>query len=186
VKPVSQNMPCKFIVYACPVGQLAEQLARYSQISLVECGVNAAHKYMPHCTLTGFFRDELGAISLYLHALTTAYQQALSTRPQPAIIITEMTFQPQWHGLQLQSPWLRQLTAKFATMADSPTRQEALRLKDWLHLSLAYEFTSEQQERLAILAQEIVNPQATVEWELRFYQQHSDGLWTCHQTWQLT
>ena len=45
----------KLIVYACPVGELAEQLETYFSKSRLACGPNQAHQYMPHCTLTGFF-----------------------------------------------------------------------------------------------------------------------------------
>ncbi len=42
----------QFIVYACPQGELAEQIQDFYQESLDLCGFNAAHNYMPHCTLT--------------------------------------------------------------------------------------------------------------------------------------
>lgn len=177
-------MPESFIVYACPTGELAEQLDRYFQQSLAVCGANAAHHYMPHCTLTGFFQDEETAIPLYMQALDRALSQAQPC-PTPVITIQQLTFHPDWHGLELQSDWLKTMIATFATLAASPTRRNALRLKDWLHLSLAYEFQPEQSESLRRLAQEHINVQVSVQWELRFYQRHADRRWTCHQSWQL-
>ena len=92
----------KFIVYACPVGELASQLELYFQTSEIECGKNAAHKYMPLCTLTGFFEDELMAIPIYIKALNNS----LSKYSTPVINVLNMTFKPEWHGLELLSPML--------------------------------------------------------------------------------
>ena len=182
-------MPDSLIVYACPTGELAEQIEQYFQQSLAVCGANAAHRYMPHCTLTGFFQDEETAIPLYVQALDDALNQA-QPYPTPAITIQQLTFRPDWHGLELQSDWLKQAIATFATLAVSPTRPDALRLKDWLHLSLAYEFQAEQSKALLQLAQKHIHLQSPVRWEVRFYQRHSsphspDQHWTCHQSWQL-
>lgn len=180
-------MSSQFIIYACPVGELAEQLEVYFDQSLKICGPNAAHSYMPHCTLTGFFRDEENAIPLYQRAIAQALEQFIPP-PHPVINISGMTFQPDWHGLELQSDWLTQLISEVAQLATSPTRQEPLRLKNWLHLSLAYGFPPEQTKELIQLAETYVNPQANVEWELRFYQRHADDSnhdWTCHQSWSL-
>ena len=99
----------KFIVYACPVGELASQLELYFQTSEIECGKNAAHKYMPHCTLTGFFEDELMAIPIYIKALNNS----LSKYSTPVINVLNMTFKPEWHGLELHSPMLKKLIFDF-------------------------------------------------------------------------
>ena len=171
----------KFIVYACPLGELADQLNLYYEKSLVVCDANAAHNYMPHCTLTGFFEEKTRSIPLYTRFLSCSLNRSLRSRPHPVISITNMTFRPDWHGLELQSPWLKKVMIDFVTTANSPTRREPLRFKKQLHLSLAYEFQSKHRETLAQLAQAVVNP----EWELRFYQQHTDNSWTCHQVWPL-
>jgi ubiquitin-associated SH3 domain-containing protein len=177
-------MPDSFIVYACPVGELADQLETYFSQSQAKYGANAAHQYMPHCTLTGFFNDEQAAIPIYLNALDRTLAQAPC--PQPVITISKITFHPTWHGLELESNWLKQQIRTVAALADSPTRQEPLRLKDWLHLSLAYEFPPSQHQPLEQLARTLINPAAAVTWELRVYQRHPDYTWTCHQTWPLT
>lgn len=177
-------MPDTFIVYACPMGELADQLDRYFQQSLTRCGENAAHRYMPHCTLTGFFQDEEATIPLYVQALDRALMEALPC-PNPVITIQQLTFNQDWHGLELQSDWLKSMIASFANFAISPTRLDALRLKNWLHLSLAYEFPPEQSETLIQLAQNYIKIQSPVQWELRFYQRHPDYHWTCHHSWRL-
>lgn len=171
----------KFIVYACPTGELSNQLELYFQKTKIECGINAAHKYMPHCTLTGFFEDELAAIPIYIKALNYVFSKYSITD----IEVLNITFNSDWHGLELYAPILKQMIVEFAQAANSPTRNGNLRLKDWLHLSLAYEFPPEQRDKLKVIATEIINPQASVQWELRFYQLHTDWTWTCHQSWIL-
>lgn len=174
----------QFIVYACPIGELAQQLEDYFEQSQLICGKNAAHNYMPHCTLTGFFQDSEASVPIYLQALDHTLTQA-QPYPRPAITVTQMSFRPDWHGLELRSDWLKQQIANFANLAQSPTRSENLRLKTWFHLSLAYEFQPKQSDKLTQLAQQFINPEASVEWEVRFYQRYPDRTWNCHQSWLL-
>lgn len=175
----------QFILYACPTGELATQLDTYFARSEALCGRNAAHNYMPHCTLTGFFWDEESAVEGYGEAIAKALTLQLAADPQPQIAIQGITFRPDWHGLELQSSWLSSLMARVAHHALSPTRQGPLRIKSWLHLSLAYEFPPEQAATLQQLAQDYVNPHTDAGWEIRFYQRHPDYRWTCHYTWPL-
>lgn len=176
----------KFIVYACPTGELAEQIQRFFAESLESVGANAVHEFIPHCSLTGFFEDRLSSVPLYTQALTRCYNRALRSRPTPAITIQGFAFRPDWHGLELESPWLKKLIVDFACTVNSPTRKEALRIKDWLHLSLAYEFPTEQGKALSQLASQRIDPTAPVGWELRYYQRDDTHAWTCHQTWPLS
>ncbi|MGK7921656.1 MAG: hypothetical protein AB4080_16790 [Trichodesmium sp.] len=175
----------EFIVYACPVGKLNSQLEEYFAETRSKCGENAAHNYMPHCTLTGFFHDQITAIPIYIQALDIALKKSLSQRKKPAIIIQGIELKSDFHYLKIESFWLEKLIADFANNAESTTRTDQLRLKNNLHLSLAYKFSSEQQQNLAKIAKEIINPQAEVSWELRFYQRHPDNSWTCHQSWKI-
>jgi ubiquitin-associated SH3 domain-containing protein len=166
------------IVYACPTGPLNEQIEAYYAHTLHEFGPNKAHEYMPHCTLTGFFRDVPTAIPLYIDALEKAvYRPDVPSLP---ITITNMLLLPEWLGLTLEAEVLRERIAVFAQYADSPTRGDSLRLKDNLHVSLAYGFPSEQYPALSRLADEMVTPSAPVAWDLRFYERSSDNEWICH------
>ncbi|MGD1806245.1 hypothetical protein ACP6PL_12510 [Dapis sp. BLCC M126] len=175
----------EFIVYACPVGQLNYQLEKYFTTTSTECGENAAHQYMPHCTLTGFFHDELTAIPIYIQALENALKNALPTSTSQPIVVMDMELKADFHYLKIESIWIEKLIANFANIANSSTRTEQLRLKNNLHLSLAYKFPLEQQQILAKIAKEIINPQAEVSWELRFYERHPNNSWTCHQSWKI-
>jgi ubiquitin-associated SH3 domain-containing protein len=179
-------MTARLIVYACPNGPLAKQLDAYFAAALSKYGPNAAHDYMAHCTLTGFFHDLPETIGWYAEHLATALDQQRSTRPTPPIRVTDTLFNREFHGLLLDSPWVKQLSADFASRAAaSPTRPDPLRLKDWLHLSLAYGFAPEQHERLAALARQLVDPIAPADWELRLYERQPDKRWILHAAWAL-
>ena len=177
----SMSLMSRFIVYACPVGELATQLETYFDKSRHCCGPNTAHDYMPHCTLTGFFEDVSSAMPRYTQSLERSLKRLRRSQPTPPLEVQTLTFRPDWYGLELSSDWLRKLVLDFVCTATSPTRKSPLRPKDWLHLSLAYGFAPEQAECLKSLAMDLVDAQATVTWELRFYQQHPDRSWTCHQ-----
>lgn len=175
----------KFIVYACPVGELAKQLETYFEKSRLMCGHNSAHDYMPHCTLTGFFDEQPGAAPAYTQRLERSYKRLRRSQPDPVITVKELSIRPDWHGIELESEWLKKVMVDFACTATSPTRSSPLRLKDWLHLSLAYNFQADQAETLEILAHDLIEPGAPVAWELRFYQRNPDKSWLCHQRLKL-
>ncbi|WP_129672115.1 hypothetical protein [Candidatus Chloroploca sp. Khr17] len=161
----------RLIVYACPLGPLAEQIAAFYDASRAQFGPNKAHAYPPHITLTGFFQDEAAAIPVYASALAAAWTTAMVQRPDPPVIVTELACTEAFHGLLIVSPWLESLTADFAARAVSPTRHEAIRLKSQLHLSLAYGFNATDGPALGAMAQAMVDPAAPVQWEVQLYEQ---------------
>ncbi|MEL6262238.1 MAG: hypothetical protein AAFR12_14350 [Cyanobacteria bacterium J06626_6] len=175
----------KFILYTCPVGPLAAQIDAYFERAQQQCGPNAAHAYMPHCTITGFFEDEAGATSIYLEAIAKSLNDFRDRTPHIPIDIKQLSFQEDWHGLVLKAEKLKEWVSCFAAIARSPTRLESLRLKDWLHLSLAYGFLPGQAAELQKIAEELVDPAATARWELRFYQRADGNHWIEHGSWQL-
>lgn len=176
---------CQFIIYACPVGELNDQLEVYFSKSLQLCGENTAHKYMPHCTLTGFFSDSYNSIPVYLEALDRAYKNAKHNNLSLGIEIKQLTFSKNWHGLELKADGLKQLIVNFSQIESSPTRTKGIRLKDWLHLSLAYDFDCQDRDKLKSLAEELIDLNSMVNWELRFYQKNPDWIWKCLQSWSI-
>ncbi|WP_229640135.1 hypothetical protein [Waterburya agarophytonicola] len=173
-----------FIIYACPVGELNKQIEKYFDLSRELYGANSAHKYMPHCTLTGFFNAKLDLIPVYLEALDRAYIEAKNNHFLE-IEIEQLTFKENWYGLELQCDRLKQLIANFAQTETLAKYFDKLRLKDWLHLSLAYDFNSEHETQLKQLAIETIDIKANVNWELRFYQKNPDWSWKCLQSWAI-
>ncbi|MGF1587659.1 MAG: hypothetical protein ACFCU7_00175 [Pleurocapsa sp.] len=184
MKDEENNCQCQYIIYACPVGELNTQLEAYFTQSRKLFGNNTAHKYMPHCTLTGFFTDALSSVTHSIQVLERAYIKAKNNLSLD-VKIQQLTFKENWHGLELQADGVKQLISNFAQLENSVTRQEKLRLKDWLHLSLAYGFSSETNDDLRNLATETINLKADVNWQLRFYQKNSDWSWECLKSWNL-
>ncbi|HLK57209.1 MAG TPA: hypothetical protein VKU00_11620 [Chthonomonadaceae bacterium] len=182
--PEMSASPGKFILYACPTGELALQLDRYFEESRRLYGENAAHGYMPHISLTGFFCDLPAAIPTYLRIL----ERLMASNPPPndAITLSRLRLDPDFHGFEVESAWCHALVADWIADAPADTRQEAIRPKDWLHLSLAYRFPPAQHAALKTLAEATVHQDAAVGWELRFYERPSDLSWTCHWRHSIT
>jgi len=176
----SHSPTTEFILYACPQGDLAQQLAHYFQASQQQLGKNTAHAYMPHCTLTGFFQDDPGAVLAYQQIFAAAVDIVWGDRPSPPAHITQLTCRPDWHGLELDAPWFGAIAQAFAQHPQTPTRTAPIRLKTWLHLSLAYGFPPDHHAPLQQLAQTLIDPQAPVSWELRLYQRDRPNQWRCH------
>ncbi len=174
------------ILYACPTGPLTHQIEQYWTEAIAQCGPNAAHQYMPHCSLTGFFHDDGSAIPTYLVELETLLTTFRETQPDPVIQVERLEIQSDFHGLILSCPWLLELVKAFAAQSQSTTRQDPIRLKTWPHLSLAYNFEPDHHDKLAHLARTYIDITAPVSWELRFYERRETGSWHCHQAWPLS
>lgn len=170
----------ELIVYACPVGELNEQIEAYFRKSREICGANSAQNYMPHCSLTGFFKDSETAIDSDIAILNRLLKLS-----EISIKITGMTFKPHWHGLEIDAPELRKIIADFIAESRAIADPKNLRSKDWLHLSFAYNFEPEHYERLKKIALDLIDFNAPVQWEIRFYQRYGDGSWTCHKAWKV-
>jgi hypothetical protein len=93
----------KYIIYACPFGELAGQVDRYMAASRAQFGPNQAHAYMPHCTLTGFFHDDPQELPASIAGLDAAYRMLPQEHTAPIITVREMMLTPEFHGLLLES-----------------------------------------------------------------------------------
>ena len=178
-------MTAELILYACPSGPLAAQLDRYFEAAKAAFSWNPANDYMPHCTLTGFFRDAEAAIPAYIAAIESAVQRNKPTLPSPVMRVTGFLFQEDFHGLTLSSNWLLRVTSEFAAAAPCVSRTDPLRLKHWLHLSLAYQFPKTEHRPRTALAHSKVATDASVRWRLCLYQRFPDRTWTRHGLWPL-
>lgn len=169
-----------YILYACPTGQLADVIDSYFEKTKETLGPNTAHSYMPHCTLTGFFKDASEAAPTYIAALEEAISASEETKPERPVSITELLLSEKFHGLKLEGAWLEAVAATFKQKGDSPSRNEEIRLKDWLHLSLAYNFPPEQHAPLSAIAHEMIDISLPVGWEIRLYERLINQDWVLH------
>ena len=172
----------ELILYATPTGPLAQAVAAYYEQVDAELGTTVAQTYPPHCTLTGFFRrDDDGATA----AIEQIGGQVAEAGPVPsgAVEVVALTTSDRWVGLELRSPWLIEFTESVSARHRPGPDDDALRLKDWLHLSLAYGDPDGDPIDLsahARLATELVDPGAEVGWEVALWERHPDGSWTRH------
>jgi len=118
-RPTSEvDIVAKLILYACPQGNLGEQVERFFEESRGRFGANAAHDYMPHCSLTGFFDGDSGLIAQHAEILGEWFEHDGSGCPAPCIEVLGFGHHSDWHGLELRSPWLldrmHELTRKSA------------------------------------------------------------------------
>lgn len=177
-EPAGGEQLTDLILYATPSGRLGEQIDDYLAETLTRFGANAAHQYPAHCTLTGFFHDVPRAIPAYLAALAQATNEMVSHGPV-VVSVDRLRLEGGWYGLELQSRWLIDLAASFKRHAPNIARPDEVRLKDWLHVSLAYGFDDQQASELASAA-EGIDITADVAWDVTLWQR--DGsVWTRHR-----
>ncbi|MEO0802792.1 MAG: hypothetical protein AAFY57_11020 [Cyanobacteria bacterium J06642_2] len=125
------------------------------------------------------------SIAAYAQALDRALNKTLAAA-SPEITVTGMKFEQGFHFVEIASPWLQQLTATFALLAQFSTRTDEIRLKTDLHVSLAYGFAPDMEEKLRTIAEDLLEGQAIVgDWELRFYERGTENQWFLHGSWTL-
>lgn len=169
---------CDLILYLTPAGRLAEQCDDFLRESAERFGTNEAHGYPPHVTLTGFFHrrsDRVAAVIADFDRVSAACRVA----PAGAVQVVGLRRIDGWVGLEIVSPWAEALAARFIAWHLREADDDAVRPKDWLHLSLAYGLRDGRDPSdLAALAAEMVDPAAPVEWRAGLWRRHADGSWT--------
>ena len=167
----------ELILYAVPTGPLAQEIASY--FALLADRPTEAQRFPAHCTLTGFFHDAPASVETYAAAAASA----VAAEGPTAVWVRELGVHADWIGLELESPGLKAVASGFAARTtDVGTRADPIRLKDWLHLSLAYGHGADDHGELAHLARERVDPGTAVAWDLCLYERR--GLtWITHGRW---
>ncbi|XP_036359529.1 protein UBASH3A homolog isoform X2 [Octopus sinensis] len=157
----------EYILYLCPVGPLQKQLADYFEKTRVQCGWNGAHAYFPHITLCHFFKAEDSKIPYLTKALNKLQEKLLKA---PGHLELEFFSQVNFIGLLVQKcyyDFLEEIVADYAEeirkvgVTMDPRRQQ-------LHMTLAYQYSKDQHERLLRYAKEI-DLNSDVKWEFRLY-----------------
>ena len=163
---------CELIFYATPTGPLADACDRFFA-EASEIGPTVAQTYPPHCTLTGFFRRTVARRDELVGEVQSLID---TTGPVPAgvVIVDELRVDPRWIGLALTSPWLKEVVAALVDGHRLDDGDDALRPKDWLHLSLAYGIDDLGPYR-SIAGR--FDPELPAGWELALWERHPDQRW---------
>lgn len=163
----------ELILYATPVGPLASACREFFAVS----PPTTAHTYPPHVTLTGFFRrgDHRAGEMIEL-----ARELIANAGPPPAgsVEVVDLLARPDWVGLEVSSEWLTGLASTFADADVAGAEEDAIRLKTWLHLSLAYGV--DDLSAHAVSARELVDPSLPVVWEVALWERLPAGDWRRH------
>lgn len=167
------------ILYATPSGALGKQCQTFFDAVQHRAPTEAQH-YPPHCTLTGFFHPPEMSLTPILEVLPTA-QAECGPAPTPLLGVTALARNEGWIGLELSSPWLTQLSHAFARHADPHTNGSQVRVKTWLHLSLAYGPTTHRDlDWYWHLSQELIDVHASVDWKIAVWERTLHGAWITH------
>lgn len=172
--PSPATPSCELILYATPSGPLADQCHRYFR-AVEDCGSTTAQLYPPHCTLTGFFRRPAERRREIIAEVDTVLDE-VGPVPVGEVEVSELRTEDDWVGLVLRSPWLEATTAEFKARHRLRDGDDPLRLKSWLHLSLAYGATNLAPHRR--LANDMIDPAAEAVWSIALWQRHPGGAWS--------
>ncbi len=184
---VMMTTPLELILYATPTGPLAAACERFWRAADQGPGPTLAQTYPPHASLTGFFRRSAERLPSLIENIEEAIDGA-SPRSAHPIAVMGLVAHESWLGLQLESPWLDRFIQVICLLAEPVADEDALRPKDWLHLSLAY---GKEEPRPDIdayydLAEPIVDPGLDAGWNLDLWERRPNGSWHCHRSWPLT
>ncbi|XP_030834282.1 ubiquitin-associated and SH3 domain-containing protein B isoform X2 [Strongylocentrotus purpuratus] len=166
---LDESIPREYIVYACAVGPLGEQLDEFWNKSLSLCGRNGAHSLLPHVTLCSFITCPDSKCT----ALTDAFQEVIDRwqTKAPEVLTLDFYSSTNFIGLFLEdehAEYLRKVMADFSVEAASRAGVKVEPHKKQLHLTLAYQFNPTHQEPLVNLSKE-VGIQSAARWEFRLY-----------------
>ncbi len=167
----------ELILYACPTGPLADDLEAFFAEATSRLGPTTAQTYPVHCTLTGFFRRRGERADAALRRLGEVIDE-VGPPPEGSVTVDRLGVHDGWVGLELSSPWLLDLIDVVVAADDVIGDEDALRPKDWLHVSLAYGVGDVAP--YAELAREAVDPARPAAWNVNLWERNMNGSWTAH------
>lgn len=180
-----ESLRRELILYATPNGELADQIKEFEARITSELGATTAQAYPPHVTLTGFFfRTPTRADELISDA--AAVIAGLIDGDLHDTRIVDLALSAPWVGLEIVSPAFERIAAEVAARDQVTPGDDAIRLKDGLHLSLAYGELGDGNDLSSYgeLAREVVDVHAKVGWDLAIWERTSRAngppRWTQH------
>lgn len=165
---LDDSTPREYILYLCPVGPLLEQLQKFFLQSMLQCGRNGAHNYLPHITLCSFFQAPDDGIAHLTRALQHVVEKLKGELPDHIKLehYTSQTFLGLFVAEE-HNDVLKKLAVQFMREVSEFSIQVEPYLKA-LHITLAYQFQLEHYSVLEQLSQSI-DTSASACWELRLY-----------------
>jgi hypothetical protein len=174
--PITRPSERELILYATPTGPLATSCDAYFR-AISEIAPTVAQTFPPHCSLTGFFRRTHVRSAGVVDELTRAIAD-LGPVPDNAVTVDGVRRQPDWVGLELESRWLLRAVRKLIAASEPGPGEDALRPKDWLHLSLAYGI--DDLDVHASLAQTMFENPLSAGWSVGLWERLPTGEWRRH------
>lgn len=171
----------ELIVYLTPVGALGEACDAYFAATRRTLGATTAHSYPPHVTLTGFFRRTPERAEEVVAEFAANFNDAL-VAPEMSVNVMGLHASPEWVGLVVESEWAKARVAEFVDGHVVGAGDDAIRPKDWLHLSLAYGVLPDGVPLTSyeVVARRDVDPDLASSWRLGLWERTADGAWIQH------
>ncbi len=175
----------ELILYATPTGELAAQIKEFESRITAELGATTAQAYPPHVTLTGFFsRTNARADEVISDARWVIASLGNEARDDTSVV--GLSVSSTWVGLNIVSLGFERLAGAIAARDRVAFGDDAIRLKNQLHLSLAYGELGPGQALApyADRARDLIDHRALVKWDLAIWERGStvggSSRWTQH------
>lgn len=175
----------ELILYATPTGDLQRQCDAYFEHLNLRGWHTTAQTYPPHITLTGFFWRSPATHAQVVRSVGAVVEEFGPIEPD-AVRIERIGHHDAWVGLEISSQALADLTHRVVGADIYNPDEDAMRPKDWLHLSLAYGDLAggAKLTDLANLARVLVDPNASAGWEVGLWERLPNGRAVHGANWQ--
>lgn len=157
----------ELILYATPGDELGTACELFFQELASSGRATTAQHYPPHVTLTGFFRRPPSSVE----RVAAEVSASIAATPASAVVVRSLLGRDDWIGLEIESEWFLGVAQAFASRHVVQPGDDPIRLKTWLHLSLAYgdQPQGHKTEDYLEHAKAAINPDAPATWSI--------GLW---------